>query len=275
MTDFLGGPAARRVGVKHAVFTTNAVGLIALTAVLAFAEGARQKLFVADIHGILAALAAAVLLLGATLTLSVALKSGKAAIVAPIAMSYGIVTTILSMLSGEHVRGTQLLGIAICVIGVPMTGMASEVKTKPGTSRHSPVVSVTLAACAMLCFGASYWVQGRYAIKAIGTVGSLWINYAFATCVMGVGLICFNRQGTEPPAIRYPIVLAQASFSLLALATFSWGLTIGNTSTLSVLSTLSGAVTALLGFAFRGERLNRIQWLGVATVVVGAGVVRW
>lgn len=276
MTDFLGGPAARRVGVRHAVFATNAVGFIALLLVLALAHDAREKLLSGQLQGIAAALAAAVLLLCATLTLSTALKSGKAAIVAPIAMSYGVVTTALSMLSGEPIHGAQLIGIAICIIGVPLTGMASEDKQQANPSRHKPLVSVALASCAMVCFGTSYWLQGRFAIKAIGTVGTLSVNYAFATCVLGLGLILFKRKDEgEPPAIRYAIVFAQASFSLLALATFSWGLSIGHTSTLSVLSTLSGAVTALLGFAFRGEVLNRTQWLGVATVVVGAGVVRW
>lgn len=275
ITDFLGGPAARRVGVRHAVFATNAVGLLALMAVLACAHEARHTLFTAPIEGILAALTAAVLLLGATLTLSTALRSGKASIVAPIAMSYGVVTTMLSTLNGEHLRGAHLAGVVICVIGVPLTGMASDAKPRSDTPQHRPALSVALAACAMLCFGASYWVQGRFAIKAVGTVGSLAVNYAFATCVLGIGLVLFKRRGAEPPPLRYAIVFAQASFSLLALATFSWGLTIGHTSTLAVLSTLSGAVTALLSLAFRGEFLNRIQWCGVATVVLGAGVVRW
>jgi drug/metabolite transporter (DMT)-like permease len=274
ITDLLGGPAARRVGVRHAVFATNAVGLLVLIMVLVFAQEARQKLLAASVQGIFAALAAATLLLCATVTLSTALKSGKAAIVAPIAMSYGVVTTILSMLGGEHIRGAQLIGIAICIIGVPLTGMASASDTPSDPSHHKSALSVALAVAAMLCFGASYWVQGRFAIKAIGTVGSLAINYALASCVLGVGLLLFKSRGAEPPPLRYTIVVAQASFSLLALAAFSWGLTIGHTSTLAVLSTLSGAVTALLGFVFRGEVLNRIQWVGVATVVLGAGVVR-
>jgi drug/metabolite transporter (DMT)-like permease len=274
ITDLLGGPAARRVGVRHAVFATNAVGLLVLIVVLAFAQEARQKLLAVSAQGIFAALAAATLLLCATVTLSIALKSGKAAIVAPIAMSYGVVTTILSMLGGEHIRGAQLIGIAICIIGVPLTGMASASETSSGPPDHKPALSVALAVAAMLCFGASYWVQGRFAIKAIGTVGSLAINYALASCVLGVGFVLFKSRGAGPPPLRYTIVVAQASFSLLALAAFSWGLAIGHTATLAVLSTLSGAVTALLGFAFRGEVLNRIQWVGVATVVLGAGVVR-
>ncbi len=275
ITDFFGGPAARRVGVRHAVFATNSVGLLVLLVSLLFADGARHKLFSGGTEGIIAAVAAAAFLLCATLTLATALKSGKAAIVAPIAMSYGVVTTLLSMFSGEHIRGAHLLGVVICMMGVPLTGLASEAGEQPNRARHSASLSAALATGAMLCFGTSYWIQGRFAVPAIGGTGSLAINYLFATLVLGCGLLCFKNRETASPPHRYAIVLLQAGFSLVALAAFCWGLTIGHTSTLAVLSTLSGAVTALLGFAFRGERLNRMQWAGVATVVIGTSVVQW
>jgi uncharacterized membrane protein len=43
----------------------------------------------------------------------------------------------------------------------------------------------------------------------------------------------------------------------------------------TVLSTLSGGIAALLGALLLRERLAALQWLGVLTVLAGAVVLHW
>jgi drug/metabolite transporter (DMT)-like permease len=48
----------------------------------------------------------------------------------------------------------------------------------------------------------------------------------------------------------------------------------GAVAVVTVLSTLSGGVTALLGVILRGERLTRWQGLGVAKILAGVVLLR-
>lgn len=60
---------------------------------------------------------AACFTLSGALALGKAFALGKAAIIAPLVTSYGVVTTLLSWASGEHISLVQLLCILVCVVG--------------------------------------------------------------------------------------------------------------------------------------------------------------
>jgi drug/metabolite transporter (DMT)-like permease len=62
--------------------------------------------------------------------------------------------------------------------------------------------------------------------------------------------------------------------SLAGWAALALGATTGAVAMVTVLSTLSGGVTALLGVILRGERLTRWQSLGVATILTGVVLLR-
>lgn len=47
----------------------------------------------------------------------------------------------------------------------------------------------------------------------------------------------------------------------------------GSVSVVTVISTLSGGIAAILGFVFFKERLSAVQVVGVALVLVGAVVL--
>ena len=275
VTDFLGGPAARRVGVAHVVFVSNVIGLVAVAAAMIVWAPGRDKLFTAPGIGIAFSLAGALCLLAATSTLSRALRSGRASIIAPIAMSYGVVTTALSYFSGETISTLHLVGIGICVAGIPLTGMSSQ---RSGSTSDSTTHSVLLAVAAMLCFGVSYWLQGRFAVPRVGALGYLLINYLCVAALTGAYLyiswIRSRGKEREPPLRRYPLVVAQGVMSLLGLACFSWGMASGITAVVAVLSTFSGAVTAVLARILRHEELRPVQWLGICIVIFGTCVVR-
>lgn len=272
ITDFLAGMSARRIGVRRAVFVSLSFGLVVVGTVFLSMPAAHSQAFSAPASGWAGALAAAVCTLFGSLTLSKGLSTGKAAIVAPIAMSYGAVTTLLSVLSGERLSALGVAGILICIGGVPLTALTREAPAVRHGAQTSPVFFAILAA---LLYGVGFFVQGRYALPTLGTTATLFVGYAFGAASLAL-LLTLSRGETwqAPPASAWPLLLAQSTASLAALGSFAIGASTGAVAVVTVLSTLSGGVTALLGLTLRAERLTALQWTGVAAVIVGALVLR-
>ena len=95
-TDFLVGLNARAVGVKRAVYFGQALGFLIMTLLLVIFPAFLFKALDATLSVWLLGVAAALLTVSGALALSKAFALGKAAIVAPLVTSYGVVTTLLS-----------------------------------------------------------------------------------------------------------------------------------------------------------------------------------
>src|SRR5262249_29922221 len=109
-----------------------------------------------------------------TVALTKALAIGKAALVAPIATTYGAVTTILALISGEKVGSLALTGLVLCILGVPLVvTSAGEIQHQPRTPRES----LNFALLASLCLGIGLWLQGHLAVPQLGSLPTLWLYY--------------------------------------------------------------------------------------------------
>ncbi|MDQ0651296.1 EamA family transporter [Pseudomonas cedrina] len=208
-TDFLVGLNARAVGVKRAVYFGQALGFLIMTLLLIILPSFLFKSLDAPLSVWLLGIAAALLTVSGALALSKAFALGKAAIVAPLVTSYGVVTTLLSWASGEHISLTQLGCIALCVIGVILSSLHKD-----------------------------------------------------------------NGVLHNIPPLKNCATLTSASLKNLGgFSAFSWGAMTGSVAVVTVISTLSGGIAAILGFVFFKERLSAVQVLGVVLVLVGAVVL--
>ncbi|WP_235163243.1 DMT family transporter [Serratia fonticola] len=261
-TDFLVGINARAVGVRRAVFFSQLVGLIVLTLLL-LSMPLRVSNVPIAIWG-LALLAAGLIVIGA-LALSYAFSLGKAALVAPLVSSYGAVTALLSWVSGERLGALTVLGLAICLLGVLLTAMNVNRQAETSTMR----LPLGFALLASLCYGGSFWLQGRYTLSVLGPHLSLWMGYAFGLSALWI--FGDPKKLLVRPNLRQTgLLLAASLLNLAGFAAFAVGSGHGSLSVVTVLSTLSGGVAALLGALLLGERLSGVQWLGVMTVLAGA-----
>jgi uncharacterized membrane protein len=172
-TDFLVGLNARAVGVKRAVYFGQALGFVIMTLLLIIFPALLFKSLNASMSVWLLGIAAALFTVSGALALSKAFALGKAAIVAPLVTSYGVVTTLLSWASGEHISLIQLGCIALCVIGV----ILSSIHKDNGIPHNSSNRSVAYAMLAALLYGTSFWLQGRYTLPALGPITMLWLGY--------------------------------------------------------------------------------------------------
>jgi drug/metabolite transporter (DMT)-like permease len=267
-TDFLVGLNARAVGVKRAVYFGQALGFLIMTLLLIFPTFLVKSL-AAPLSVWLLGAAAALLTVSGALALSKAFSLGKAAIVAPLVTSYGVVTTLLSWASGEHISLIQLGCIALCVVGV----ILSSIHKDNGVPHNSSSRSIAYAMLAALLYGTSFWVQGRYTLPTLGPVTMLWLGYLVGLCVL-VLMVLKIKDGLKIPPLKNCATLTGASLmNLGGFSAFSWGAMAGSVSVVTVISTLSGGIAAILGFVFFKERLSAVQVTGVVLVLVGAVVL--
>jgi drug/metabolite transporter (DMT)-like permease len=265
-TDFLVGLNARAVGVKRAVYFGQALGFLIMSLLLVIFPTILIKSLAAPMSVWLLGAAAALLTVSGALALSKAFALGKAAIVAPLVTSYGVVTTLLSWASGEHISLVQLGCIVLCVCGV----ILSSIHKDNGVPHNSSNRSIAYAMLAALLYGTSFWLQGRYTLPTLGPITMLWLGYLVGLCVL-VMMVLKVKDGLKIPPLKNCATLTGASLmNLGGFSAFSWGAMAGSVSVVTVISTLSGGIAAILGFVFFKERLSAVQVAGVMLVLIGA-----
>ncbi|RKS21571.1 MULTISPECIES: DMT family transporter [Pseudomonas] len=269
-TDFLVGLNARAVGVKRAVFFGQALGFSIMSLLLIAFPVVILRSMAAPLETWLIGVAAAVLTVSGALALSKAFALGKASIVAPLVTSYGVVTTLLSWAGGEQISPLQWLCIALCVIGVILSSIHSDPKVPHTTQASSSIAYALLAA---VFYGTSFWLQGRFVLPILGPVTMLWLAYLVGLIVLVVIVLRID-DGLKIPPLKNCLTLTGASLmNLGGFSSFAWGAVAGSVSVVTVISTLSGGIAAILGYVFFKERLGRVQVLGVVLVLVGAFVL--
>jgi drug/metabolite transporter (DMT)-like permease len=269
-TDFLVGLNARAVGVKRAVYFGQALGFSIMSLLMIASPMFILRAMAAPLETWLIGVAAAMLTVSGALALSKAFSLGKASIVAPLVTSYGVVTTLLSWAGGEKISLLQLLCIALCVIGVVLSSIHSDPKV-PHTSKASS--SIAYALLAAVFYGSSFWLQGRFVLPVLGPVMMLWLAYLVGLIVLVV-IVLRIEDGLKIPPLKNCLTLTGASLmNLGGFSSFAWGAVAGSVSVVTVISTLSGGIAAILGYVFFKERLGKVQVLGVVLVLVGAFVL--
>jgi len=266
-TDFLVGLNARTVGVKPAVFFGQALGFTIMSLLLVIFPAFIIKALSAPLTVWGMGIVAAAFTVSGALALSKAFALGKAAIIAPLVTSYGVITTLLSWVSGEQITMMQFMWIGLCVIGVMLSSIhrGSDLPHNVDTTK-----SVGYAMLAAVLYGSSFWLQGKFTLPLLGPIPMLWLGYSVGSTVLLL-IVLRGREGIKIPSPKNCIALTGTSLmNLGGFSAFSWGTTVGSVSVVTVISTLSGGIAAILGFFFFKERLSTTQVLGVILVLVGA-----
>lgn len=275
IADALAGSAARAVGVRRAVFSYQLLGLCVVAAYVAWCvfDGRLTALPGASAISWALALAGALATLGGSVSFSRALSLGNAGVVAPIMTCYGAITTVLSVLTGEALGALQLLGLVVCIVGVPL--IASGGDASDASARAHAKQAVFWALVSAVLYGVGFWLEGRFVLPVFGTLPLLVISYMVGTTVLGASLA--RRTDTHAPkrAPRWAwgLTLFCGLLGLAGLTSIAAGAQTGALSIVTVLSTLSAVVTTIVGL-MRGERMTPWQWSGLAAVMVGVGMLR-
>jgi drug/metabolite transporter (DMT)-like permease len=256
-SDFLGGLQARRLPLLEVMVVSQTIGLIALLVVVA-ARGHGPPELVKLVPAGVAGLAG----VAALTAFYRALAIGTMSIVAPVAATGVIVPVVVGIAGGDRPAAIQLAGILAAIAGVVLASRESG----PETSRAGARASVALALVAAAGFG-SFAVGLRTSARA----DVLWaLLAARGTAVALVAAAVAARRppwtGGWPATGRLTVIgiLDVSAISLYALATRH-----GLLSVVAVGASLYPLVTVVLARAVLGERVQRVQEVGIVAALAG------
>jgi drug/metabolite transporter (DMT)-like permease len=277
VADALAGTVARTVGVRRSIFFYQALGLLVIGSFALFSlfDGRLTGLPGAPalIWGL--AIVGALTTLSGSVSFSRALLHGNAGVVAPIMTCYGAITTVLSLLTGEVLGVVQLLGLVVCMIGVPLIASGTDDATHPHGAAHARR-AVGWALTSATLYGVGFWIEGRFVLPVLGALPLLVISYMVGTTVLGASFARRNSDDTphrNVPPWAWGLMLITGLLALAGLTSIAAGAQTGALSVVTVLSTLSAVVTTVVGL-MRGERMTGWQWSGLAAVMLGVGMLR-
>jgi probable blue pigment (indigoidine) exporter len=267
--DFLSRFSARGLGPWRATFYGQLPGLLIFSTWLAASSAARAPAFHAPPWIWALAVLAALCTVAAGYALTRGLIIGAVSLVIPLVASYGAVAAVLAVLTGERLALVAAVGIIATVAGVVFAAMG---RGRTTTAAHRGAgASWALAAAAG--YGVTIWLQGRFIIPRMGPEMPLWIS-AIGNMTVALAFAGVRRQSLAlPPRRLILFTFGYGTFTATAYLSMALGLMTGKVAIVGVLSSLSGTVTAVLGFALLAERLAMRQRGGIALILVGVALI--
>lgn len=205
-----------------------------------------------------------------TLLLYRALGIGTTAIVSPISSSFGAVTLILALLSGDQISTTRVIMLALIAVGIMLATSAPGNTTtahRGGTLRGVPE-----ALGSAVAFGVFFWGL-KYIVDDLGP----WIPVAesrITTLILFPLLARPLHQSIAPPPRadwwRFGLI---ALLDTLGNVSYNYGVSGASSGLVAMLGSLVSPVTVLLAFVLLRERLTARQWWGVGTIFFGTAAL--
>lgn len=195
-----------------------------------------------------------------------ALRVGQVAIVAPVISSEGAIAAVIATAAGESLGLGAALALAVIAAGVCLASVpAPRVSRLRLAARPATVLLAVAAACA---FGVSLYATGR-----ASALPSAWVVLsarAIGTIVIFIPLALRRRLALTSKAL--PLVIASGVGEVLGFYAYTAGAR-GSIAITAVLGSQFATIAVIAGYALFGERLGRIQLVGVIAVIVGVAIL--
>lgn len=122
-------------------------------------------------------------------------------------------------------------------------------------------------------WGASFLFM-RMGAAEFGPLPTAGLRVALATVFLWPILV---QQGHWPTLKRHwrPILLAGVINSAIPFALFSWAVMHIATGLSSILNATAPLFAALVAWAWLGDRINRLRWVGLAVGFIGVALLAW
>jgi uncharacterized membrane protein len=195
------------------------------------------------------------------------LKIGKVGIVAPIVSTEGAIAAVIAVAAGEQLAPGTSVVLVVIAVGVVLAGISRESADAGSGPRDARAGLFGLAAA--LSFGAS--------VYAIGHVSS-GLPVAWAVLpprVVGVLLIALPLAATARLVLTreaLPLVLVAGIAEVVGFASFALGARHG-IAVSAVVGSQFAAVAAVAAYFVFGERLTRVQIVGVVAIASGVAIL--
>lgn len=272
--DFLGGLASKRtpaVTVVLGSFALSAV-LVAVTTGGWYLVGSPptpegRDLWLGVAVGLTGPLAVSLLYRG--------LAMGRMSVVAPItAVVAAIVPLVWALVDGERPSPIALIGVAVALVSIVLVAGAPEHEDHPDAAAAAPLAKVIPPAVASgLGFGALFVLLGETSSDA-GLWPLLVARPVAVVVTAAAALALALRAGRSaraiiPARVAWPAVAGAGVLDITANAIYLAATNAGLLSIVAVLSSLYPAATVVLARIVLGERLHRVQVVGLGLAAGG------
>jgi drug/metabolite transporter (DMT)-like permease len=263
--DFLIKLLGDRMSLRDSLVWTQ--GTAALIVVGAILLERRVPFATLDMHVVPMFAAGAVSSAIALGLLFIAFQNGRVAVVAPLVGSYAIVATLLGLATGTEPGSLPLL----LTLGFISLG-ALLVMLEKGEGGLKPGAGAAAAIGSALGSGFSIWIMATYVLPTVPVSDALLVNFGFP-CLAALLWPARRRLASPQGRTGWSIVLGIGIVSAAGYGCYNNGLLDGGIAIVSVLATLSSAVTILLARLLIKERVRGVQRVGLAIVLLGLPVL--
>ena len=192
-----------------------------------------------------------------------ALETGRMGIVSPIAALGALVPLSAGLLTGDSPSSLQMLGVISAIVGIVLA-------SGPELSGGADPKPVLFAVGAAFGFGFALWAIAQGSTYSVITTMTVMRCVSVVTAAFGLTV---TRTRVQFSSINWPLVLVAGAFDVLANLTFGLATTGDLLSLVSVLGSLYPVVTVLMAWAILKERLQVVQYVGVAAALAGVAAI--
>jgi len=259
--DFIGGVTSRRVAPLAVYGFSQCAGAVVLVVIAALAGAWRAPLGYWP-WGIAASLLGIVGMLAFYRALSI----GPMGIVSPmVALSVMVPVAFALIMRDEVPASIQVLGMIIAIGGILLASGPELVSAQSARP-------ILLGGLSAVTFGLFYIVvaEGSRTSPIMTMVGM-----RFTTLVLLAPVLLILRNSGGATWADAPKLVLLGVLDAVANVMFGYASTQGLLSTTSVLGSLYPVVTAVLAAVVLRERLRAVQYVGVASAIVGIVLISW
>jgi drug/metabolite transporter (DMT)-like permease len=264
MSDFLGGVQSRRQPLVAVMLFSQASALLGLLLVVAVLGAGPPHLV-----KLLPAIGAGAAGMVALTAFYRALAIGTMSIVAPISATGAVVPVVVGIAQGERPAAVQVAGIVAAIIGVVLASREDDAALR-SDGRAPSRASILLALVAAAGFG-TFFVALRTSAKA--DVAWALLSARLAGVVLLVAAFALRRPGAVRDRRALVVLVVVGLLDLSANGLYAIATRHGLLSVVAVGASLYPLGTVLLARVLLGERVRRVQEVGIVAALTGVALI--
>jgi len=223
-----------------------------------------------SLYGGIALIIGVILALG-NLFLFRAFELGPILIVSPITSSFAIVTIVISFLFGEKTTLIQNMGLLVTIGGIILGGVkrSDETINRPHFSLPQGIRYAILAA---FFFGIGFWLL-KFPSPILGSFLTTFISRC--SSIITISLIMIYKRTELRIRSNSSIVpiLIIGILNACGLILYNQALIYGLSSIVTVIFSLYGVVTVIIGYIFLKQRVLNFQYIGIIMTFIGVAIL--
>ena len=203
---------------------------------------------------------------GAGIALYKAFSMGPVWLVAPIIGAYPILSMIWATMGGAEPTTLHWVAVIAVIAGIAI--VATQAKDE--TTLQAPKSKIILWSIAAAIGWATTFAFGQAATQH-GDPFDLLLTTRLVTTLCLLPLVLIIRAGFQIGWSTFALLSILGLLDATALAMILQSGTMANPEFASVAASTFGIITILLAWAFLGEKMRIIQWIGVIFAFMGIG----